>query len=110
MGAEGTRPSGVIFDEARIYPTAFTKVEPEHRAIDHLFEHDANEESHQLASRTILGKRFELSWSWMWMDWELGPGVQVYARKGAWKPREGDLLDVWLNLGPLSLLLEVKSA
>ena len=85
------------------------RADQEHRWIDHLFQHDANEEPRQLASRTFLGKRVEFSWTWSWMAWELGPGVQVYAREGAWKPRDGDLLDVWLNLGPLSLLLEVKS-
>lgn len=61
-------------------------------------DHDANEERRYL----IEGKRFYLTWSWIWLAPMLGVGANYdpYAAPN-WNGNE--VASVWLHLGPLTV-------
>jgi hypothetical protein len=60
--------------------------------IDAAADHDSNEERRYLAE----GRRWALTWSWLWTNFSVGAGVD-YERWG------GESVSVWIHLGPVTV-------
>lgn len=58
--------------------------------IERLANHDSNEERRYLRE----GRRLNVTWSWLWLNWGFGPNV-------SFDPYGDEKWSAWICVGPL---------